>query len=150
MIPKVLDGVTWQVPEKGEKKWSAQGTGILVAVLDRLENAGAQSGGSFFPADSVATTTLAAGATLTPAAGIHRVSGTSGAVTLDETTPIASGVKAGQGLTLMGTDAVNTVTILSSSTNMILNGNCVLSLGEVISFRWDATLAKWVETDRSN
>lgn len=149
MIPKLLDGVTWNVPERGERKWSADGTGILVALIDRAENSGLKSGVAFFSVDSVATTLLSAGAILTPAASIHRVAGASAPVTLDTTTPIAAGLKAGQKLVLAGVHATNTVTLPSGGV-LLFNGPCVLGLGDVIELWWDAVLGTWFEKGRNS
>jgi hypothetical protein len=147
-IPKTLFGSTRQVPETDEENWGGEVTGQLADLIDGVEKHVVKSGSSFFSGATVATTTLAAGATLTPTAEIMRVSGNGGAVTLSGTTPIANGAKDGQKLVLKGTSNSNTVTILGSSTNMLINGDVTLADGDVIEFFWDGSASKWQERHR--
>lgn len=149
-IAKTLFGTVRQVPERKETGWGAQVTGILDDLID-FANAfgflfGADSPGMKF---SVATSTLAAAATLTPTATLHRVQGTPGAVTLSAATPIAAGAFNGQLLLLTGAHAANTVTIQTGG-NVDLNGDITLGLGQSVMLVWNSTRSAWEELNRSN
>lgn len=72
----------------------------------------------------------------------------SGHITLDGTTPLTAGIYDGQELLLVGQDDSNTVTILSSSGNMDMNGDISLGLNDMLELIWISSAAKWVEKSR--
>jgi hypothetical protein len=94
----------------------------------------------------ITTATIADAATLTPFTTVHRISGTGAAATL---AAIADGSVDGQWLCLVGNDNTNTVTI-NTGANTTLNGQVVLTLGDVIFLIWDATASVWQEVARNN
>lgn len=147
-ITKTLFGTSRTIPERKETSWGAQVTGILDDLIDGVEAAVGLSGSTFFVKWLVATSSLAAAASLTATATIHRVQGDSAARTLDTTTPIVAGSN-GQLLILMGAHATNTITIEDSGT-VDLNGDITLGLGEVLGLIYNTTRSKWEECFRSN
>jgi len=70
-----------------------------------------------------------------------------GHVTLNAT-PLTAGTLDGQELLLIGQDDSNTVTILSSSTNMDMNGDISLGKNDMLELVWVAGDSKWVEKSR--
>ena len=146
----VLFGTTYAIPETDERNWGNTVTNFLVNLGNAADGALflTTTGKSLFIEEST-TTTFAAGATLTALTPVHKVEGTSGAVTLDATTSITDGQVDGQRLTLIGTSDTNTVTI-NDATNTRMNGQVIITLGDVINFRWDSTASEWQELGRSN
>lgn len=71
-----------------------------------------------------------------------------GNVTLDGTTPLSNGSFDGQEVVLLGQDDTNTVTILSSSANMDMNGDIALGTNDMLELIWISTTAKWIEKSR--
>ena len=147
-INRTLAGTTYQIPERFEKRWGAQLTAFLGAVGDILAGVVGGSGGVPVPIMSVASSTLLAGATLTPTKELHRVQGSPGAVTLSTTTAIAAGVD-GQKLTLTGAHATNEVTITQQGIMAGINGDITLSLGRSINLVYNTTRSLWEERSRS-
>lgn len=137
------------VPETDEVDWDNEVTTILSDLLDGADRV-------LFRDSSLnigirlqsATSSLAASATLTPTAPIHKVQGSGGAVTLDTTTAIADGEKDGQVLRLVGLSDTNTVSIEHDS-NVQLNGNVTLRKYEVLVLVWESTNGEWVEHFRN-
>jgi len=153
-ISKTLFGTTRLVPETGEPfseadVWGDEVTGILTDLIDAVDATIVQDGSNFFVRPSVASSTLAASATLTPTASVHRVQGNGGAVTLSTGTAIANGAEDGQTLVLVGAHATNTVSVRHGA-NTALNGNITLGLDEAITLRWDEATGDWAEESRSN
>lgn len=70
-----------------------------------------------------------------------------GHVTLNAT-PLTAGTFDGQELLLVGQDDANTVTILSTSTNMDINGDISLGKNDMLEVVWIAGDSKWVEKSR--
>ena len=141
-IPKTIFGTTYQIPENNEEPWGFH-TSFESAVADAIAG-WIKIGSAVVPLYSGASSTLAAAATLTPAAMIHRVQGSGGPVTLSATTPIAAGTVDLQPLFLEGNHATNFVTILDGGT-VDLNGDITLELGMVMNLFWNASRAVWVE-----
>lgn len=71
----------------------------------------------------------------------------SGHVTLSAT-PVTNGTWDGQEVLLVGQDDANTVTILSTSTNMDMNGDISLGKNDMLELVWIAGDSKWVEKSR--
>ena len=94
-----------------------------------------------------ATTTIAAGASLTPATGFVRISGSGGPVTLSAITAIATGSGTGLMLVLEGTSDVNTVTVPDNA-NTRLAAARTLGLNDTLTLIWNGT--DWVEISFSN
>ena len=150
-IPKTLLGATRQVPQTGETGWGSEGTQILVDLIDsnNITVQKLSSGALVFVLNVVTAAALAAGATLTPAATVMRVLSTGGAVTLSAATAITAGQFDEQHLEVVGTDAVNTVTIPDAGI-MDINGLILLGLGTRISLAWDNGAMLWREKSRNN
>lgn len=149
-VSQSLHGDTITIPETDETDWGAEVTAFLDTFAEDLHAIAWQDAdGNVFMKHSVTTTTLADGATLTPATNIYRLEGTSGAITLDGTTAITDGEADGQILIIKGTDATNTVTI-NDGANTQMNGNVTLSDGDQIEFWWDDTESVWQERGRNN
>lgn len=149
-IAKTLLGTSVVVPERKETGWGDNVTSILTKLIDATEATAVSVGGVIIEKSTVTTTTLAAGATLTPAARVHRIQSNGGGdVALSATTPIAPGTVDGQELVLMGAHAANTVTILDGGT-VDLNGNVTLAKGESIYLIWNSGLGMWEELSRSH
>jgi len=149
-ITKTLFDTARQVPENEEEGWGPPVTGQLGDLLDGADKVLMKSGINILMRESVASNTLAAAATLTQTAMVHRVQGSGGAVTLSATTPIAAGVKDGQKMKLQGAHATNTVTVPGSSDTTFLNGDVVLGLHHKIELEWDSAAGKWLECNRSH
>jgi len=146
-ISKSLFDQTRLVPETDETGWGSEVTEQLVDLLDCANSIHHVDGSDNIHVRYPPTTSsLAAGATLTPTAPCHRVAGTPGAVTL---AGIASGSKDGQLLVLLGSHAVNTVSLTYSAT-LLLNGDITLASGDVLRLIWDNSNTRWVELNRSN
>ena len=145
-VSKTLYGSTRNVPETPEENWGAEVTTFLGDMIDGLENVSEKIGAAFafVNGTNVNDTSLAAGATITPAGGRHRVAGASGAVTLDGTTAIADGTKDNQLLLLEGTDNTNTVTVPDGA-NTSLPSNVTLADGDVLYLAWNSTRSAWVQ-----
>lgn len=83
---------------------------------------------------------------------IQFITGSGGAVTVTATPSITNCTNAGQGLSLIGESATNTVTLQDNanlaSSNLQLNGNWVGGLNSVLNLVCDAASGKWVETSR--
>lgn len=77
------------------------------------------------------------------------VHGSGGAVTITASPAIAAGSAEGQILTLIGTDATNTVTIQSAAAGVLLSGDIVITQGTLLTLRWIPGLAKWLEVNRN-
>lgn len=71
-----------------------------------------------------------------------------GHVTLDATTPLSAGSFDGQEVLLTGQDDANTVTILSTSANMDMNGDIALGKNDMLELVWITADSKWVEKSR--
>lgn len=144
-ITKTLFGTSRQIPENEEEGWGTNTTNLLADQTDGVNAGFMKSGANVLQRESIASSTLAAAATLTQTAMTHRIQGSGGAVTLSATTPIAAGVQDGQKLTLEGAHATNTVTIPGGSDTTALNGDIVLGLYHRIKLIWNATAGKWLE-----
>lgn len=150
-IPKTLLGALRQVPQTGETGWGSEGTQILVDLIDS-NNITVQklaSGSLVFVLNVATAPALAAGATLTPTATVMRVLSTGGLVTLSAVTAITAGEYDEQHLEVVGTDAVNRVTIPNAGI-MSINGLITLGLGTRISLAWDNGAMLWREKSRNN
>lgn len=75
------------------------------------------------------------------------ISGSSGGVTADTTTPIDDGTIDGQELRLVGLSDSDTLTMLASG-NINLNGPIVFYQNTILDLFWDETNTKWVESSR--
>lgn len=135
------------VPEKDETGWGPEVTDQLVDLLDGADFVLALDGSSnFLVRLQAATSSLAAGATLTPTKPVHKVVGNPGAVTLGG---IAAGAKDGQVLILVGTDDAKPVSLVHAG-NLVLNGDITLGAYDVLRLAWDATGSKWYELGRNS
>jgi hypothetical protein len=145
-----LFGTVYAIPETDERNWGNTMTNFSVNTGNGVDGGLflTTTGKTLFLEEST-TTTFAAGATLTALTPVHKVAGTSGAVTLDGTTAIADGQVDGQMLRLIGTSDTNTVTI-DTGANTRMNGQIVITLGDVITYRWDSTASEWQEVGRNN
>lgn len=138
------------VPETDETDWGAEVTTELGDLLDGADELLCRDSSlNFFLRLQAADSSLAASATLTPTSPVHRVQGTSAAVTLDTTTAIADGAYDGQILILIGANDTNTVTIEHNS-NCQLNGDITLTKYDILALHWDDTNSNWIEMYRSN
>ena len=146
-VSKTIAGLTYVIPSRGEKRWGAQMTALLSTLSDIAAFLTGGTSGTPVFALSATSSSLAAGATLTPATPLHRVQGNGAARTLDATTPIAAGVD-GQVLILEGVHASNTITIRDSGT-VDLNGDITLGLGSTLQLTYNSSRAKWVELHRN-
>jgi len=146
-ITKTINGTDYEIPERKEKRWGAQGTAYLSALGDAVALLLGGPSGSPVLAFSVATNTLAASASLTATKPIHRLTGSGGPISLDGVTPIVAGVQ-GQILILTGAHATDFVTILDSGT-VDLNGDVTLELGRSIFLIYNSTRAVWEELFRT-
>ena len=145
-----LFGTVYAIPETDERNWGNTMTNFSVNLGNGVDGAiFLTSTGKALVLEESTTTTFAAGATLTALTPVHKVEGTSGAVTLDGTTAIADGQVDGQMLRLIGTSDTNTVTI-DTGANTRMNGQIIITLGDVITFRWDSTASEWQEVARNN
>jgi hypothetical protein len=149
-IDTVLYGTTYAIPETDERDWGSTMTSLHTNATNGLDGISLllASGKSLLKSE-ITTATIADAATLTPLTTVHRISGTGGAATLDGTTAITDGDIDGQWLCLIGNDNTNTVTI-DTGANTTLNGQVVLTLGDVIFLIWDATASVWQEVARNN
>jgi len=148
--PKTLYGNTVSVPEAGNKNVGVAATAILDDTIDGVDGISMMTSGGNVTLKATSTTgTLGAGATLTKTHAVHKISGTSGAVTLSATTAITNGTVDGEFLRLQGTSATNTVTIQDAANVVLRDGNVTLGLHDVVEFRWDAAVADWIESFRS-
>ena len=133
------------VPERPEKGWGPQGTGIVVALIDGVNQLLYRVGAIFgFRRQSV-TVAMVDLEVLTAAAPVVKISCVA-PITLGD---ITAGVADGQTLTIQGMSDTNTVTILSAG-NVSLNGDVILLDKENVSMRWDLAELLWVEENRSN
>ena len=147
-VSKTLAGTVYQIPERNERRWGAQLTAFLSKAADILALLSGGVSGTPVVAWSTAASTLAAAATLTKSATIHRLTGSGGAVTLNTTTPIAAGTVDGEILVLEGAHATNTVTIQESG-NVDINGDWTSGLGRMLTLIWNSTRVLWVEHTRT-
>lgn len=129
-----LNGTTYSVPASGDEGWGDSLSNYLVEL---------SSGRATLPPTS---STVTAGATLSPSVAHHTLSAAS-AVTLNTTTSISDGSVSGQMLVLQGTSDTNTITIQDGS-NVELNGDIVLGDGDIIGLMFNGTV--WRELYRSN
>ncbi len=146
---RTLYGTTYQIPEKGEKSWGPTVTSFLLALGAGMDGLSLKPGSIPLLKLPLQDLSLAGGATLSWVYPWHRVQGTSGAVTLSASTPIAVGSTAGQLLVLTGKHATNTVRI-NDGGNATLNGDIILALGDALVLLWDDQLAKWQEVFRNS
>jgi hypothetical protein len=146
-ITKTLFDISRLVPETGETDWGGQVTAQLTDLLDGADAILLKDG-----SDNImlrlqpATSSLGAGATLTPTAPVHLVAGSGAAVTLGG---ITAGTKTGQILILVGTDNTNTVSFTYSATVRVVNGDVTLRLGEAIALIYLGAGVGWTELWRS-
>ncbi len=149
-----FNGVNYNIPLAGEVGWGDQVNAFLVAVAANALVSG--SSVTNLVINNLTTqvetleetsTVVAAGATVTPNRTNIDLSSLSD-VTLNTTTAISDGSAPGQLLILSNTDPTWTIKIQDAA-NTKMNGDVILSGGENIEFKWDATL-KWVEQRRSN
>lgn len=94
--------------------------------------------------------TLAAGNTILPNAGKVRVVGSGGPITLISTPTITNPAADGQLLLIVGTHAVNTLTVQDNGTlagsNLKLGAvSRALGLGSILLLSWDSTTSLWLE-----
>lgn len=145
-VSKTLYGSSRSVPETPEEDWGSEVTTFLGDMIDGLENVSEKIGAAyaFVLGTDVDDTSLAAGATITPAGGKHRVAGASGAITLNATTAIADGTKDNQLLLLEGTSDTNTVTVPAAA-NTKLPAAVTLGDGDTLYLAWNNTRSAWVQ-----
>ncbi len=147
---KTLYGTSRDVPLTDERDWGNTMTNVVADSIDGLDGISLLlATGKTLLKSEITVTTFAAAATLTPLTPVHRVSGTSGAVTLDGTTAITDGSIDGQWLVLVGNNDTNTVTI-DDAANTRMNGQVILTQGDAIFFLWDSTASEWQEITRNN
>lgn len=145
-----LFGTTYAIPETDERNWGTTMTNFSVNAGNGLDGISLLlSTGKTLLKSEITTGTIADAATLTPTTTVHRISGSGGAATLDGTTAITDGSIDGQWLCLIGNDNTNTVTI-DTGANTVLNGQVILTSGDVIFLIWDATASVWQEIARNN
>lgn len=126
------------------------------ATFDTVAMQGALSveGRIFTPSGGIQT--LAAANSITILAGRVRVAGSGGPVTLTSTPTINIPVGDGQRLTIMGTDAANTVTLQDESnfanTKLRLAGgnNVTLGLYDTLTLIYDDATGFWVQESASD
>ena len=148
-VLKSLFGTNYSIPESREKKWGPAATAVLSDLIDGLDGVATLVGGVPFLSLPSTTSTLSDDGTLTPITPWHRISGTSGAISLNTITAIGDGSKDGQILVLSGTSATNTV-VVPDGANTLLNGEAVLGLHEALVLIWcTATGGDWIELFRS-
>lgn len=149
-ISKTLLGNTRLVAESGETGWDAETTQILVDIID-IAGISVQelASGALVKVLPPTTATPADGTIVTVTSSYMRLSGSGGAVILDQTTPFTVGEFDGQLLEVEGTSDVNTVEIRSAG-NANLNGLVILGDGQWILLRWNDTAGEWRERNRSN
>jgi hypothetical protein len=148
-IAKTLFGITRNIPQIRETGWGNEVTNLLADVVTALEGAFTLLNQIPLRSLTAATSTLAAGATLTQAADLHQVAGSGGPVTLSASAAIAAGTRNGQILMLQGTSDANTVTI-NDAAGVDLNGPITLGNGHILNLVWNSTRALWVEISRNN
>jgi hypothetical protein len=149
-VNTTLYGTVYAIPETDERNWGSTMTNFSTNSGNGLDGISLLLGtGKTLLKSEITTATIADAATLTPLTTVHRISGTGAAATLDGTTAIADGSVDGQWLCLIGNDNTNTVTI-DTGANTTLNGQVVLTLGDVIFLIWDATASVWQEVARNN
>ena len=143
-----LHGLVYSLPTSGERGWGSVVTSFLAKLGGLLETLAYTIGGVAIERVSTAATSLAAGATLSQSASLHRVNGSTGAVTLSASTPISTtGALDGVVLELEGTSDTNTVTVPDSGT-VDLNGDFTLYAGSSLRLVYNSTRALWVEKNR--
>ncbi len=98
------------------------------------------------PQSIVAGTGIVFAGILTDFEHIWFVQGSGGAVDVSANPQIAAGTAVGQSLKIIGCHDTNTVK-LEHGTGLILNGECFLANGSVISLVWDGT--NWNEVNRN-
>lgn len=146
-ISKTFFDQTRLVPETDETGWGSEVTSQLCDLLDGADEIlFRDSSNNVQMRLQAASSTLAAGATLTQTSPVHKVQGTPGAVTL---AGITAGEKDGQVLVLIGQHAVNTVSLTYSAT-LLLNGNITLGLGDIVRLVYDLPGTRWIELFRNN
>ncbi len=149
-IAKTLYGTSRDVPLTDERDWGNTMTNVVSDKIDGLDGISLLlATGKVLLKSEITTATIADTATLTPLTTVHRISGTGAAATLDGTTAITDGSIDGQWLLLIGNDNTNTVTI-DDAANTRLNGQVILTLGDVIILIWDSTASEWQEIARNN
>lgn len=89
-----------------------------------------------------------AGAIISPESGHMRVSGASGAITCDTTTPIAAGMR-GQKLRLIGDSNTNIVTILNQGNIQMSQDRWYGRLEATLTLFYSTTSSKWIEISRT-
>lgn len=143
-----LFGVARTIPETGEVDWGAEMTALLSAITYAVD------GAMYKTSSNIAllrfertTTTLAAGATLTPTYPWHHIQGDGGAVTLSAVTAIADGEVDGQLLRLTCSHATYSVTVPDGA-NTDLNGPAIVEQGQSLLLQWNATDSVWEEVSR--
>jgi hypothetical protein len=145
-----LFGTTYAIPEVDERNWGNTVTNFLVKVGNGLDGAVfLTSTDKALTVAEITVSTVADAATFTATTPVHRISGDGGAATLDGTTAITDGQVDGQYLEFIGNSDANTVTI-DDAANTKMNGQVILTLGDVIRFRWDSTASVWQELGRNN
>ena len=148
-ITQTLFGTSRTIPVVGEDDWGPEVTSLLEDMAKALNGLATMvSDVPFLILDS-ATTTFAAGGTLSQTKTRHRIAGASAAVTLSATTAIANGSTNGQLLVLEGTDDTNTVEIIGASDNTKLNGSATFFNGAVMTLFWESTRSLWLEDKRN-
>lgn len=148
-FPYSLFGTVRQLPLEDERGWGSTVRRVLVDLIDFANAFGIPLGGVLLPRTEATTSSPAAGATLTATHPVLQVASPGGAVVLDATTAIADGAADGQLLTLMGTSDVDTVEVPDGA-NTEIQGPCILTDGDALSLRWDATFSVWQELSRNN
>jgi hypothetical protein len=144
-----LFGTNRTVPANNERNWGSQVSQILLDIIEWADDIGNLVSANGHIIFQPTASSFAASATLTPVTLMHRVQGTSAAVTLDATTAIADGSKDAQILVLMGAHAVNSVKI-NDGANTDLNGSVTLALGDTIALLWDSGNSTWTELWRNS
>lgn len=147
--PKTLYGATRLVPGPDRTKdYEVEGNTILCQLIDGLEGISTKIGTVIVPSYSSHSDTLAGGATLAIVNPIHLIKGNAGPQTI---AGLSVGLKNGQLLTLVGDDATNKITILSTAANIQLTrGDITLEQYECLYLAWNSTAAKWIEQSRTS
>lgn len=95
--------------------------------------------------------TISAGGIINPAnQSVVRVTGDSGAVSTDTTTPITNGTHSGQIIIVIGSHDTNTVTLKNSGNCTLANADFVIGNRDTITLIWVTGSNEWFELSRSN